>query len=208
MKQTILSIVAMVILVTMAFAQKIENEQIPSHPHRFQHRHQQDFARALQFTDEQKEQMKSISKEFYHKMADLSKNEDISVKELRDQRADLVKAYRASFQNLLTPDQKERWIELKKKNEEKKKMMAGKRLEKMKTRLNLSDEQTAKIQNLDEQYRDQLRRFKEGDLNSRVDRKEEIQTLRKLHKEELRAILSPEQQKMLDDRKKDRMGRF
>lgn len=192
----------------MTFAQKTENEQIPSRPHRFHHRHHQDFSRALQFTDDQKEQMKSINKEFYHKLADLSKNEGITVKEMRDQRADLVKAYRTSFQKLLTPDQKERWIALKKKNDEKRKMMAGQRVEKMKTRLNLSDEQTAKIQNLDEQYRDQLRKFKEGDLNSRVERKEEIQTLRKQHKEELQAILSPEQQKMLDDRKKDKMGRF
>ncbi|MFI5156895.1 MAG: hypothetical protein ACHQEM_11955, partial [Chitinophagales bacterium] len=103
MKKTTISIAAMIVLVTMASAQKTENDQVPSHAHRFHHLHQQNLASALQFSDQQREQMKSITMEFHHKMADLSKNESITVKEMRDQREGLAKTYRASVQNLLTP---------------------------------------------------------------------------------------------------------
>ena len=208
MKKTVVSIVIMITMVTLASAQKTENDQFPARTHCFHHRHLHDLAWALQFSNQQKEQIKSITSDYHHKMADLNKNENITVKEMRNQRGGLIKAYHSSVQNILTAEQKEKWNELTKKNVEKKKMAAGKKLEKMKTRLNLTEEQTQKIQNLNDQFKDQLKNYQEDLMTGSLDRKEKIRTLRKEHKEELQAILSPDQQKKLNDWKKDKMGRF
>jgi Spy/CpxP family protein refolding chaperone len=209
MKGIILCTMVMLGSVTTGLAQKTDNnDPVPARPNRFHHRHHRELPMDLQFSNQQKEQMNSIRHDFYHNMAVLRKNESISVKEMRDQKADLIKTYRESIQNILTPGQKDQLNERRKKNEEKRKIMAGKKLEKMRTRLNLNDEQTAKIQNLNSLYRNQLGKYHEGSITGWRDRREEPHSLRIQHKEALQAILSPDQQKMLDDWKKDKMGRF
>ena len=76
---------------------------------------------------------------------ELNKNENITVKESRDKKEALRKEQKEKMLAILTPEQKTKLEQLKKDREVKREAMTSKRLDKMKTKLNLSDDQMAKI---------------------------------------------------------------
>lgn len=175
--------------------------------HQHFHRHS-NVAKDLNFSEDQKVQLKSNSRDFHQKMATLNQDESITVKDMRDRKAAIEHDYHLAFQNILTQEQKDKLAEMRKKNEEKRKMMAEKKLEKMKEKLNLSEDQTAKIRTINEKYRDQYKKYFTMDGNDRSSTKQELIGLKKQHKEDIQAVLTPDQQKQLDDWKKNKTGRF
>jgi Spy/CpxP family protein refolding chaperone len=171
------------------------------------HRHS-NVAKDLNFSDDQKEQLKTISRDFHQKMAMLNQDESITVKDMRDRKAAITHDYHLAFQNILTQEQKDKLADMRTKSEEKRKMMAEKKLEKMKGKLNLSEDQTAKIRAINDKYRDQYKKYSTMDGSDRSSKKEELIGLRKQQKEDIHAVLTPDQQKQLDDWKKNKTGRF
>jgi Spy/CpxP family protein refolding chaperone len=175
---------------------------------KFHGQHHMDLSKTLNFSDQQKQQLKSINQDFHHKMADLNKKEDITVKSMRDQKAALIKEQRMAFQNLLTLEQKNKLEDMKKESAIKKQEMASRRLDKMKTKLNLTEDQTAKIKALNDQFRENMKKFKENQTTDRSAKKEELMSAFKQHKEDFEKILTPEQLSKMQEWKKDKTGRF
>jgi Spy/CpxP family protein refolding chaperone len=201
MKKILLSMLALTMAVSISFAQD------SSGMHRRHPRHA-NMAKDLNLSEEQKDKLKSISGDFHQKMAALNKDESITVKEMKDRRAAIAHDYHLAFQNILTQEQKDKLAAMHRKNEEKRKMMAERRLDKMKAKLNLSEEQTAKIRTINEKYRDQFKKYFTMDGNDRSSRKDQLIGLRKQQREDIQAILNPDQQKQLDEWKKNKTGRF
>jgi Spy/CpxP family protein refolding chaperone len=175
---------------------------------KFHGHHHMDLSKTLNFSDQQKQQLKSLNQDFRHRMADLNKKEDITVKSMRDQRAALIKEQRLAFQNLLTTEQKNKLEDMKKKNAERKQEMASRRLEKMKTKLNLSDDQTAKIKMLNDQFRENMKKFRQDKSTDRSVKKEELISVFQQHREDFEKILTPEQLSKMQEWKKEKTGRF
>ena len=180
------------------------------HKHHRHYRHHRGLAlsKQLNFSDAQKQQLKTIGQDFHQKMVALNKNENITVKAMRDQRAALVKDQQTAFQNILTPEQKTKLSDLKKQHAAKRQEMASKRMDKMKEKLSLTEDQTAKIKSLNDQFREKIMQTKDNTTMDRSAKKEAFSAMMKQRKEDMRGILTPEQQTKLEEWKKDKMGRL
>jgi len=175
-----------------------------------QHRHHQfnNLSKQLNFTDAQKQQFKAINEDFHKKMEALNKNEDITVRSWKQQKTDLVKAHKAAIQNLLTPEQKEKMKEMRQMADAKFRERIEHRLEKMKTKLNLSDEQVSKIKTISQDFRSQLKTIRENEAMAHSDKKSQIMALVSQQKKDFRSVLTPEQITKLDEWKKEKSDRF
>ena len=136
---------------------------------------------------------------------ELNKNEGITVKEARDKKETLRKEQKEKMMALLTPEQKDKLIQLKKDRAVKQEAMAAKRLEKIKATLNLSDIQVAKIKAAKEATHAQLKAIKENEQLSRTEKKEQLIVLKEQNKNSFKNILTPEQLSKMEEMKKIKM---
>lgn len=158
----------------------------------------------LNLSQSQKEQIKASHDSYQKQLIELNKNENLTVKEARDKKQALRKAQKEKMMSLLTTDQKNKLIQLKKDIEVKHEAMALKRLDKMKATLNLSDDQVSKIKATKEAERSQFKSIKENDQLSRTEKKEQLIALKKQNKNSSKDILTPEQLSKMEEMKKMR----
>ena len=78
-------------------------------------------------------------------MQELSKNESITVKEMRDRKAAIQKDRKLKMDGLLTAEQKTKMAQLRAERKAKNEESYTKRLDKMKSTLGLTDEQATKL---------------------------------------------------------------
>jgi len=147
----------------------------------------------LNLTDEQKVSMQNLNKDFKNRMQALQKNENITVKEQRDQREALLKAHKKNIDNLLTADQKKQLADNKKKAQDKMAKLADKRLDKAKQHLNLTDEQFTKFKALHEDFSNKSKAIRDNDKLNRVEKKNQMEALMKDRKSKTEALLTDEQ---------------
>ena len=129
-------------------------------------------------------------------MKELNKNESITVKEQRDRKDALRKEQKAKMQALLTPEQKT-------KKEEK----FAKGLEKMKSKINLSDAQVMQLKSQRERIKANAKEIKDNESLSRTQRKEQLMALKAEAKTQKSNIFTADQIKQLDEMKKNKMGK-
>lgn len=171
--------------VMLAFASFIfsasaqEQRNIKHHQH---HHANGMMMKELTLTQSQKEQIKASHDGYKKQLMELNKNEGITVKEARDKKEALRKEHKDKMMALLTPEQKDKLIQLKKDRAVKHEAMAAKRLDKMKATLNLSDAQVAKIKAAKETTHAQLKAIKENDQLSRTEKKEQLMALKEQNK--------------------------
>ena len=172
------------------------------------HRHHHDNRmglKALNLTQDQKNQLKANRDDYRQQLAALDKNESITVKESRDQKEALRKSQKEKMMSVLTADQKNKLEQLKKDRQVKHEAMAAKRMDKMKAKLNLSDDQVAKINANRQAARDQFKAIAQNDQLSRTQKKEQLMALREQNKNTFKSILTPDQISKMEEMKKARM---
>jgi Spy/CpxP family protein refolding chaperone len=167
------------------------------------HHHRFDMARQLNFSDAQKQQLNSVNEDFRNKMKELDKNEDITVREWKQKKADLFKEHKTAIQSLLTTEQKEKMKQMRGMASASMHQMSEKRLEKMKTNLGLNEDQVSKIKNLSEDMRSQIEIIHENNSLSREDKKDQVIALLKQHKQDFKNVLTPEQLNKLEQLRKE-----
>ena len=193
----------------MAFAVQAQEKMEDHRPfHRQMHHRFIDLSTKLNFTDAQKQQFKSINQDFHQKITALNKNEDITVREWKQKKADLIKDHKSAFQNLLTPEQKTKLKEMRQTASAKFHQRSEKRLEKMKTQLNLSDDQVAKIKNISQDFRSQLKTIRENTTIDPSDKRSQIMALTKQQRKDFKSVLTSEQVDKWEQWRKDREHRF
>ena len=111
MKRTI---AGLALLVMAAISVNAQQPDQPEHQQFRHHGHHRDrMAKTLNFSDQQKEQLKKINSDYHEKMMDLKKHDEITVKDFKSQLAALHKDHRAQMQALLTPVQKDQLATMK-----------------------------------------------------------------------------------------------
>lgn len=167
--------------------------------HKGHHGHDGMNMKELNLTDEQKQQFKTNREEFRKKMEDLKKNDNITVKEWKSKMESLRQEQKTKMQSILTADQKAKMEKMKAdrqaKGEEKRKQRAGE----MKTRLGLTDEQSAKLEKSHKDMGDQLRAIRENKSLSDDQKREQMKALHDKQKETMKSILTPDQMKKLKE---------
>lgn len=162
----------------------------------------------LNLSESQKEQLKANHESYQKELIALNKNEAITVKEARDKKELLRKEQKEKMMNLLTADQKTKVVQLKKERELKHEAMSAKRLDRIKSRLNLSNDQVAKIKAITQTEHAQFKAIKENDQLSRTEKKEQLMALKEQNKNNFKTILTPEQISKMEEMKKNKLDKF
>lgn len=163
--------------------------------------------RQLELTAGQKAGFKKQHDEFRKQMEELKKNENITVKEWKTRKEALMKKHRESMQNILTTEQK---AKLEKQRADRMAMHevdAKARLEKMKIQLGLSNEQAAKLEKQRSEMKTQMKALHDNQQLNQEQKREKMKELMKKQKETMKGVLTPEQQKKLDEMKPGHEGK-
>ena len=174
--------------------------------HKTKH-HREYLTKDLNLSEDQKQQLKAIKETHRKQMAELNKNETITVKEMRDRRTSLIKEYRTKVEGVLTADQKAKIQDRRKESAEKRQQMEAKRMEKIKKDLALTDDQSLKLKTMNESYKSKFESLRKDEALDRTAKREQFKALHEQHKEEMKSVLTQEQIKKLDEMKKNRGGR-
>jgi len=167
------------------------------------HHHQKGMmAKELNFTDAQKAQAKTINEDARKKMQELNKNESITVKEQRDRKAAIQKERKTKIDGLLTAEQKAKQTQLRAEHKAKKEAEYAKHLDKMKSNLNLTDDQVAKLKSQRTATRTKAEQIRNNESLSREQKKEQMMALKAEAKKQNDKILTPEQLKKKEEMKK------
>lgn len=173
------------------------------HKIRRMHRHHR-MAQQLNFSDAQKQQATVYREDFKKKMKALNSNENITVKEQRDQRTALKKEQKAKMQSLLTPEQKNKMAQLKTAQKAKAAAHYTAHLDKMKTKLNLTDKQVTSMKTQHEAMMAKAKAIKENERMDRTAKKEKLMALKTEMKAARQKIFTPDQLQKMEDMKKAR----
>jgi Spy/CpxP family protein refolding chaperone len=157
----------------------------------------------LHLTPDQMKQGKTINQDFRKQVADLQKNDKISLGEYKNRLAALHKDRKAKIQALLTDQQKNQIAQRRKNTEINAQVQSVARLERMKLTLGLSDDQVAKIKSNQSDLRNKLKAIRENDALLPEQKKEAIKLLMEQRKDIVKSVLTPEQQSKVDSLKKN-----
>lgn len=200
MKKLLIALMALGMIIFSASAQekRMMKGKHPKH-------HNMAIAQKLNFSEEQKKQAKLNKDNYKRQLQELNKNENITVKEFRDKKSALHKEQQAKMQSLLTPEQKTKMAQLKAEQKAKAEQHYAARMDKMKTKLNLSDNQVAKMKAQHAEMSAKLKAIKEDDKMDRVAKQEKLKALKSQMKEDRKKIFTPEQMQKMEEMKKGRI---
>ncbi|MGG9963305.1 hypothetical protein [Ferruginibacter sp. SUN106] len=219
MKKVLTAILALTIISVCASAQTTPStikagnrSEVRKHPgkhHRHRkirrmHRHHR-MAQQLNFSEAQKQQATVYREDFKKKMKALNSNENITVKEQRDQRTALLKDQKAKMQSLLTPEQKNKMAQLKTEHKAKAEQHYTAHLDKMKAQLSLTDKQVASMKTQHEAMMVKVKAIKENESLDRTAKKEKLMALKTEMKAAHQKIFTPDQLQKMEEMKKARM---
>jgi len=159
-------------------------------------------AKELNFSEAQKAQAKANREEFKKKMQELNKNESITVKEQRDRKFALLKEQKAKMDALLTPEQKTKMAQIKSDRKAKHEEHFTQHLDKMKTKLGLTDAQIAQMKAQRESMQTKFKAIMENESLSREQKREQFMALKAEAKEQHKKIFTEEQLKKMEEMKK------
>ena len=162
----------------------------------------------LDLTADQKEKIKISREDFRTKITALNQDESITVKDYRDKKYILRKEERMQFLNILTPDQKTKLEQFKKDEKAKRELIAAKRIDKLKTELNLTDEQVATIKANRQAQQAKFQAIIQNDSLSRTDKKEQLMSIKDANKDSLKTILTADQYTKWQELRKERMEKM
>ena len=195
-------VVTLLALSAFAFSATAQEKKAMKGHHLQKHHHGMMMAKQLNFSEAQKAQAKSYHDDFRKKMQELNKNESITVKEFRDRKEALRKEQRSKMQGMLTAEQKTKMTQLKADHKAKADEHFAKHLDKMKSKLGLTDQQLVQMKAQRESTHLKLKAIKENEALTREQKRDQLMALRTAAKEQHKKILTPEQQQKMEELKK------
>jgi Spy/CpxP family protein refolding chaperone len=160
-------------------------------------------AEKLNLSEDQKAKMKTINEDFRTQMTELKKNDNITVKEWKSKMQTLRKDQHTKMQGLLTDEQKAQLEKMKTERKAMRDVNAKARMEKMKIKLGLTDDQAAKMSRNHSEMAEKLKAIHDNNSLDEASKKEQMKELMKQQKEKMKSILTEEQIKKLHDSKRE-----
>ena len=158
---------------------------------RFEHRG--GFGEGIHYTPDQRKQVAAINADYKKAAADLFKNDNLTLRQYKAQLVALNKDKKAKTQALLTQQQKDQLAARKQRATENFQVAQAAHLERLKLRLNLSDDQIAKLKANQDNFHTQLRTLHENDDLLPQQKMEQMKDLVAKNKDSYKSILTPEQ---------------
>ncbi|MGQ0739334.1 MAG: hypothetical protein ACT4OJ_09765 [Bacteroidota bacterium] len=162
----------------------------------------------LNLTDAQKEQFKKEKENFRKELGELKKNENITVKEWKSRMESLRKSHKSTVDGILTPEQKGQLEKMKAEGKARQEGMIKKRGEEMKTRLGLTDDQSAKLEKSRKETGEKIKAIRDNKSLPDEKKREEIKEIMKGQKEAMKSILTKEQLEKMKEERKHKPGMY
>jgi hypothetical protein len=147
----------------------------------------------IHYTPEQRRQVQTIDMDYRKKAADLFKNDNQTLGQYKAGLIALQKEKKGKLQALLTPEQKDQIAKRKQRMSENMQVMAAARMERLKIRLNLSDDQVASLRSKEQGLRSQLQSIHENDNLLPQQKMEAFKELGSKRKDIIKSVLTPDQ---------------
>jgi len=189
------------VLTAISFS-AIQAQERPFHEGKRQH-HKMALEK-LNLSEDQKAKFKTLNEGFRKEMQDLEKQDNITLKEWKSRKEKLRNDHKKSIEGLLTNDQKEQLKKMKADREVQLADRGEKRMEMMKEKLALTDDQSAKMKELRSSMSEKMKGIRENKSLEPEQKKEQMKDLMKQNKEKMKSILTDEQLKKLEERKHQR----
>ena len=161
----------------------------------------------IHYTPEQRQQVAAINKEYRQKSSDLYKKDNITLREYKAGLVALQKEKKTKMEALLTPKQKEEMAARRKRMTENRQVMAAAHMERLKLRLNLSDDQVTKIKAGQENLRAQAKAIHQNDNLLPQEKMEQMKSLMAKRNDAFKSVLTPEQYSQYEKMSRHRGGR-
>jgi Spy/CpxP family protein refolding chaperone len=174
-------------------------QDIKSHRHKGMKNHHEMALQQLSLTADQKTQLKSLNDDYSKQVMDLKKTDNITVKEWKARKENLRTEHKARIQSLLTTEQKDKMQKMKANRKAMREVDNKARMEKMKIRLGLTNDQVSKIQQNHKEMAEKMKSLHENKSMDVEKRKEQMKALKQAQKEKMRSILTAEQQKQMKE---------
>ena len=151
----------------------------------------------MNFTDAQKEQMKTIQMDYKTKMQDLEKNDNMNVKDYQTQKEMLMQDRRSKMAALLTPEQKAQMQSVKQD------MQKGNRSDRKANmkELGLTKDQLGQLKSQKQEMKVKMESIKNNQSLTTDERQAQMKALKESNRESLKTVLTPEQMKKLETEK-------
>jgi Spy/CpxP family protein refolding chaperone len=165
----------------------------------------------LNLSEDQKKQFKDLNDGYRKQATDLN-NQKLTSEERKTKFQALRKEQFGKMQSLLTAEQKAQMTAKRKEMGGKGFRRGGKGFdrskgfEQMKTKLSLSDDQSAKLKANRDGFRDKMKAIHSDDKLSADQKKEQVKALAQQQRESMKAILTPEQMEKLKAGRKNKGG--
>lgn len=181
-----------------------KNEQRKEFRHR-QFKDETNFDK-LNLTDEQKTQIKTIDQNFKQQMKYLHKQGNLTVDEQKQKRQELANEHREKIVAVLTLEQRNRAETLRKDFRGDRDGARG-RFDELTKDLNLTQEQSAKLESINSTFKTNLHNVRQNNTLSDDQKKEQMRSLMKQHRSAVEALLTNDQKEQLKNRLKNRPNR-
>src|SRR5687767_6396941 len=165
MKKMILSALVLSLGFATVSAQEIPERKAdrPGMMHKKKHhRGGMDQLKNLNLTEEQKAKFKASNEKFRNQMAELKKNDNITVKEWKAKSESIRNAHKEEMKNILTADQKAQMKKMREDGKAKQEDLQKRMADRMKTNLNLTPEQSAKLDASRNEMRAEMTRIRDN----------------------------------------------
>jgi hypothetical protein len=162
---------------------------------------------AIHYTPDQRKQAMAINKDYRQKAQDLFKQDNLTLKQYKSGLVALQKDKKDKLAALLTPQQKDELAARTKRRDENRQVMEVARLERLKLRLNLSDDQVAKIKAGQENLHSQVKAIHENENLLPQQKMEQMKALLAKRNDTYKAVLTPEQYSQFEKMHEHGFGR-
>jgi Spy/CpxP family protein refolding chaperone len=152
-----------------------------------------DGAQHIRYTPEQRRQMRDINMDYHKKAADLFNNDNLTLRQYKAGLIALQKEKKGKLKALLTPEQTQQLAKRKQHATENAQVMAAARMERLKIRLGLNDQQVATLKTKEEALRAQGKAIHENDDLLPRQKMEQFKELMAKRKEIIKSVLTPDQ---------------
>jgi len=174
--------------------------------HRWGNRSGGDHHEPIHYTPEQRKQVAEINKDYRQRSSDLFKKDNITLREYKASLLALQKEKKSRLEALLTQKQKDEIAAHHKRQAENMQVMAAARMERLKLRLNLSDDQVTKIKAGQQDLHNQLKAIHDNPDLLPQQKMEQLKTLMAKRNDTYKSVLTPEQYSQFEQMSRRRDG--
>jgi len=199
MKKILIGAIATTICFSTSFAQKFQKNNRSSHSMQAAGK-----MKALNLSASQKEQLKAARQNTKTQLAALNKNDQMTVKDYKESKAEILKSQKQQMAGILTEDQKNQLAQSKTSTNDSKGNQAGRNFGKMKENLSLTDNQVTQIKANRDAELAKIKAIRDNSDLSKSQKREQLKSIRQEQKNSLSQILSPEQISKLEESRKER----